>query len=162
MTDQITDAELDATFASFFGETEDTAGTGAVTRVVKNELTEVVVNAIERAEFLAQCRAEADARNVAVEARRAAEAKEKTTLDDDLRDEIYGKVAGYQASLIVVPGGQQDGLYYGPVLVEVVVLDTDGATIAYRLSTDAQDDDWQLGSTEDAVETLMNYRERES
>jgi len=45
-------------------------------------------------------------------------------------------------------------------LVEIVVLDTDGSTIAYRVSTDSHDDDWQLGHTEDAIDAMIDYREQ--
>jgi len=59
---------LESTFALFFGPTEETAGTGTVTRVINGELTDVVVDANERAEFDAGQRAQADAENAEQEA----------------------------------------------------------------------------------------------
>jgi hypothetical protein len=52
---------LNDTFASFFGSTEETDGTGAVVRVIDNELTEVVVDNEEREAFLQDLQDEADA-----------------------------------------------------------------------------------------------------
>lgn len=65
---------LDSTFALFFGETEETHGTGTVTRVIKGELTEVIVDPEERKAWLAEERAKADAHNAQVEALHRAEA----------------------------------------------------------------------------------------
>lgn len=79
---------------------------------------------------------------------------------DNLDDELYTQETGYKTALTIFPGGQKDGLDYGPVLVEIVVLDTDGDTIAYRISTDSHDDDWRLGNTEDPVDALIDYREQ--
>jgi len=79
---------------------------------------------------------------------------------DNLDDELHEIETGYKTALTVFPGGQKDGLDYGPVLVEIVVLDTDGSTIAYRVSTDSHDDDWQLGHTEDAIDAMIDYREQ--
>ena len=70
--DQITEKEqemsdtLNDTFSTFFGPTEETAGTGQVTRVIKGELTSVVVDDAERNEFLARQRVQADERNAAL------------------------------------------------------------------------------------------------
>jgi len=79
---------------------------------------------------------------------------------DDLDDELYTQETGHKTALTVFPGGKKDDLDYGPVLVEIVVLDYDGNTIAYRISTDSHDDDWQLGNTEDAVLALEDYQEQ--
>lgn len=79
---------------------------------------------------------------------------------DSLNNELCLMTKGYTTAIEVYPGGRKDGLDYGPVLVEIVVLDNDGATIAYRMSTDAQDDDWQIGTPEDAVAECLNYREQ--
>ena len=66
---------LDDTFALFFGETEETAGTGTVIRADKHGiLRDVVVDAAERADFFAAERAKSDARNAEIDARHAAEA----------------------------------------------------------------------------------------
>ena len=81
------------------------------------------------------------------------------TEQEKLEQELYCKSAGFTTALTVFPGGRQDGLDYGPVLVEIVVLDLDGDTIAYRVATDSHDDDWQMGQIEDAIEALTDYRE---
>lgn len=52
---------LNDTFAKFFGPSEETAGTGTVTRVVNGELTDVVVDEQEHAEFVANSWAEMEA-----------------------------------------------------------------------------------------------------
>jgi hypothetical protein len=78
---------------------------------------------------------------------------------DQLDDELYLKTVGHLTSLTVAPGGQNDGLDFGPNLVEIVVLDHDGDTIAYRYSDDSINEIWQLGSTEDAVDALIEHRE---
>lgn len=84
----------------------------------------------------------------------------KAQMVEDLEQECYLKEKGHVTVIEVYPGGTQDGLEYGPVLVEVVVLDTDGHTIACRTSTDAQDEDWQIGCIEDAVEEALAYHEQ--
>ena len=66
---------LDSTFDLYFGPDENTCGTGTVTRVIKGELTEVIVDPEERKAWLAEERATADARNVRVEAMHRAEAE---------------------------------------------------------------------------------------
>lgn len=66
---------LDSTFALFFKETEETHGTGTVSRVIKGELTEVVVDEAEREVWLAEERARADAYNARVDAMHRAEAE---------------------------------------------------------------------------------------
>ena len=77
----------------------------------------------------------------------------------DLGEELYCKVAGYTTCIEVFPGGQQDGLDYGPVVVDIVVLDNDGDTIAYRLNTDAQNNAWAIGKIEDAADCAIAFRE---
>ena len=76
---------------------------------------------------------------------------------EEMRQELYCKSTTYHTVIEVIPGGKQDGLDYGPVVVEIVVLDGDGDTIAYRLSTDSQDDDWAVGQIEDAIEVAQDY-----
>jgi len=73
MSEQSTDT-LGSTFDLFFGPQEETHGTGTAVRPIKGELTEVVVDASERAAWLDARRAEADARNAKVEAQHQAEA----------------------------------------------------------------------------------------
>lgn len=84
----------------------------------------------------------------------------KEKMQDALERELYLQRTGYTAAIEVYPGGQQDSLDYGPVLVEIVVLDSDGKTIAYRVSTDSHDDNWEIGEIEDAVKAAIAYREQ--
>ena len=66
---------LEDTFSLFFGPDEETHGTGTVTRVIKGELTEVVVDSEERKAWLAAERVKADAHNARVEVMHQAEAE---------------------------------------------------------------------------------------
>lgn len=84
---------------------------------------------------------------------------DKQKMIEDLEQELYLKEKGHLSAIEVFPGGSKDGLDYGPVLVEIVVLDNDGDTIAYRVSTDSQDDEWEIGHIEEAVDEAIEYRE---
>lgn len=84
---------------------------------------------------------------------------DRETTIDALGDELYLKSAGYKMAIEVFPGDQKAGLDYGPVVVEIIVLDFDGVTVAYRCSSDAQDEDWEVGSIEEAVEAAFSWRE---
>ena len=70
-----------------------------------------------------------------------------------LEDEINTKDTGFVTFVTVVPGGTQNGLDYGPVGVEVVVLDAD--TVAYRGCSDSQDTEWQVGQAEDVIDLAL-------
>jgi len=63
-----------------------------------------------------------------------------------LEQQLYRKPVGFVANLAVAPGGQKDGLDYGPLVLQIVVLDSDCSTIAWRRTSDAGDGDWRLGS----------------
>ena len=78
---------------------------------------------------------------------------------DQLAQELYRKDTGHTTAITALPGGQKDGLDYNATVVEIVVLDIDGDTIAYRASSDAQDEDWQLGTIKDAVKCAIDYRD---
>jgi len=78
---------------------------------------------------------------------------------DTLTEELYDRPPGYRTVLEIVPGGQQGGLDYGPLVVEIVVLDTSGSSVAYQISSDQEDSGWQLGDTADAVDALIDRRE---
>jgi len=80
----------------------------------------------------------------------------KEQMIEQLKEELYGKTTGERTAITVRPGGQQNGLDYGPVLIEVVVLDTDGKTVAFRYSDDVYDGDWGIGTIEDAVEAALD------
>jgi len=64
-----------------------------------------------------------------------------------LEDVLYGQATGATSAIKVFDGTPPAN----PAVVEIVVLDHDGRTIAYRYSTDSQDDDWLLGTPEDAA-----------
>lgn len=77
-----------------------------------------------------------------------------------LEEEMDTEEKGYVDAIEVVPGGQKDGLDYGPVVIDIVTLETDGALIAYRQSDDGQDGDWTIGGIEDAVNEALGVREQ--
>lgn len=82
----------------------------------------------------------------------------KKKMIEDLEQELYLKEKGHVSTIEIFPGGTKDGLDYGPVVVEIVVLD--GDAIAYRVSTDVHDEDWEIGSIEDAVDETTGYYEQ--
>lgn len=85
---------------------------------------------------------------------------QRGTMIDHLQDEMSAADGqGYIGMLIVVPGGQKDGLAYNPVVVDLVGLEGDGDQVAYRRSDDGHDDEWKVGSIEDAVEEALGQRE---
>lgn len=70
-----------------------------------------------------------------------------------LENELYQKSTGDKSAIIVFDCTE----LANPAVVEIVVLDHDGRTIAYRYSTDSQDQDWELGEIEDAVQEAVNW-----
>ncbi|MCK9571551.1 hypothetical protein M0R72_21555 [Candidatus Pacearchaeota archaeon] len=76
---------------------------------------------------------------------------------DQLKDELYKAEMGTVASIEVISGGQVTGLDCGPILIEIVVLD--GATVAYRESSDTYDGNWKIGRIEDAIEAAKNAKD---
>jgi len=70
---------------------------------------------------------------------------------DRLERELYQTDGGYATTLIIRPGGQQNGLEFGPAVIELKALDDDGNAVAYRYADDNRDEDWQVGTVEDAV-----------
>ena len=85
---------------------------------------------------------------------------DKDKMIDSLEEELYLQEMGHVTAIEVFPGGTQNGLNYGPVLVDIVVLDYDGRVIAYRISTDSQDDDWKIGGIDSAVDEAIGYYEQ--
>ena len=75
---------------------------------------------------------------------------------EKLEDELYGKRPGYTTEITLMEGGYQDGNAYNPSAIEIIVLDHDGDTIAFRYSDDAIDNDWQIGALSDAVNEAFN------
>ncbi len=67
-------------------------------------------------------------------------------LTDKLEDELYQTKTGHLAEVVI---GSRGELESQDAIVEIVVLDPDGARCAYRASTDAHDGDWQIGTTSD-------------
>ena len=72
-------------------------------------------------------------------------------LDNWQATATYGSTTGFS----IKPDGQKDGLPFGPVLLQCVSLDA--YTIAFRVTTDTEDQDWTIGSTEDAANTWTDY-----
>ncbi len=85
---------------------------------------------------------------------------QKLQMVDHLEEEMSTEEKGYVTAIEISPGGHQDGLDYGPVVIDIVTLEADGAVIAYRQSDDGQDGDWQLGGIEDAVDEVLGVREQ--
>ena len=63
------------------------------------------------------------------------------------------RTGGHTTALTITDGGSQNGLEYGPRVVEIAVLSNDGETLAYRYSDDSIDEDWQIGTVDEVVET---------
>ncbi|RMD67340.1 hypothetical protein D6833_00320 [Candidatus Parcubacteria bacterium] len=74
---------------------------------------------------------------------------------DALEQELYLKTAGYTTAI-----GVYQNANGGYSAVDIVVLDSDGMTIAYRLSTETQDGEWMVGSIEDAVDCALEEYDR--
>lgn len=83
----------------------------------------------------------------------------RSTMIEDLTDELYMKTTGHTTAITVRQGGKFQGLDYGPSVVEIVVLDHDGKTVAYRGSDDSLDEDWLTGTIEDAVDHAIAWDE---
>lgn len=115
-------------------------------------LTEVEVCAVEVDDL-----AEAKARFLAAFAQATLD-WQREKLEQVVGDELYQSATGHTSAITVIPGGQKDGLNFGPVVIEIVVLEADGDTIAYRYSDDSQDADWQIGGIEDAVDAALDVR----
>lgn len=73
---------------------------------------------------------------------------------DDLNDELWQKDTGYITAIEVAPATE----LANAAVVEIVVLDHDGDTIAYRYSDDSIDQPWELGEAIDAAEEWSNAR----
>ncbi len=74
-------------------------------------------------------------------------------IEAKLADELNLKTTGFVTFIEFVPGGTtKDGNGYGPCGYDVVALDHDGRTVAYRYSDDSIDTDWQIGTVEDVAE----------
>lgn len=79
---------------------------------------------------------------------------------DHLEEEMSTLEKGYVTGIEIFPGGRQDGLDYGAVVVDIVTLESDGDQIAYRQSDDAEDQPWKIGDIVDAVDEALGVREQ--
>lgn len=59
-----------------------------------------------------------------------------------LKGTLWGHDTGHRTTIAVASG----------VDVEIVVLDRDGATVAYHITTSTQDEAWKVGTIQDAVQ----------
>lgn len=80
-------------------------------------------------------------------------------IQEELENECYMKTAGYTTFAQVEPGGTQNGLGYNASGFDIVVLDNDGRTVAYRYSDDTINDDWTIGDLEDVADAVINMQE---
>lgn len=69
---------------------------------------------------------------------------------EQLTDELYGHGTGYTTFVQVAPGTA----LANPAGYDVVVLDNDGKTVAYRYTDDSNDADWNVGTIEDAATAI--------
>ena len=76
---------------------------------------------------------------------------------EKLEDELYQKNVGYTTALEITPGGNRNGLDYGPKVCEIVRLDEHD--LAYRYSDDSINCRWALGTAEDVVLLMQTTRE---
>jgi len=73
-------------------------------------------------------------------------------------DKLYGEGTGYHTFVTVEEGGKtSEGLDYNPREIEVVVLETDGAVVAYRYVDDAESGAWLVGTPEDVGKCWLVY-----
>ena len=77
------------------------------------------------------------------------------------KEYLNGLKTGNRDSITIFSGSTRGSRFnhVGIVMVEVVVLNPDGATLAYRLNTNDKDGDWQIGNAEDAVGAAICYRD---
>lgn len=73
-----------------------------------------------------------------------------STTEKNLTDELYGKKTGFTTFVEVAPGTA----LANPAGYDVVVLDNDGKTVAYRYTDDSYDADWQIGTIENAATAI--------
>lgn len=79
-------------------------------------------------------------------------------IQEDLENECYLKITGFTTFVQVEPGGTQNGLGYNASGFDIVVLDNDGRTVAYRYSDDTFNDDWTIGDLEDVADAVINMQ----
>ena len=79
----------------------------------------------------------------------------KDQMIEALEQELAHKDIGYHTTCEVLPGSD----LCDASVIEIVALGADGEVIAYRYSDDSIDEDWQIGTIEDAVEACLARRE---
>ena len=84
--------------------------------------------------------------------------KRTVTLENELKDELYGKETGHTTFVQVEPGGTKNGLDYNASGFDVVVLDHDGKTIAYRYSDDSINTEWKIGEIDDVADAVHSMQ----
>lgn len=84
--------------------------------------------------------------------------KRAITLENELKDELYGKETGHTTFVQVEPGGTKNGLEYSACGFDVVVLDHDGKTVASRYSDDAIDTEWKIGEIGDVADAVFSMQ----
>ena len=86
--------------------------------------------------------------------------EQREVLIERLLSRLHDAGTGGRDFITVRPGGKQDGLDYGPLGVEIVVLDPGGeGEIAYRPTCDQWDGEWELGDIESAVDYALDLDE---
>jgi len=68
--------------------------------------------------------------------------------------ELSGRETGYLTSLKISTGVQD----YGPLMIEIVVLDYDGDTVAWRVVSDEQGGAWQIGDKTNVIDMCFMSR----
>ncbi len=71
-------------------------------------------------------------------------------LMEQLENELNDKATGFTTFIEVAPATA----LASPSGYDIVVLDHDGKTVAFRYSDDAYDSDWQTGTIEDAATAI--------
>ena len=84
--------------------------------------------------------------------------KDRGMLLGELETELSESTIGYVTAVTVVPGGSLNDLDYNASVYEVVALEADGATVAYRYSDDSISDTWQIGTCADVVDAVIDAR----
>lgn len=68
-----------------------------------------------------------------------------------IKSSLYGKICGDTTTLVIEIGQESSRIYDDLCVVDIVVLEDDGDTVAYRYSEDGSGDEWSVGSIEDVV-----------
>jgi len=65
---------------------------------------------------------------------------------EQLKERWYQKTTGYTDFVEIKPGGEKDGIPYGPAGYQVVILGK--SCVAYRYSSDSSNGTWGIGTPE--------------